>query len=249
MEKIKILHVVSSLSTGSGVMGFIMNYFRNINSEKIQFDFLYFKEIEGTYKEEIEFLGGHTFCLVKPGFRLATCMQYNHFFSRHANEYVALHNHEVYLTFFLAPIAKKNGIKHIITHSHATMFSDNKIKALRNRILCFPLKRQANHYFTCSKAAGTFLYGEKRIRAGKVMVINNAINCKRFQYNETVRDDVRNGLGLTGKVVVGHVGRFTEQKNHVFLIDIFNEIHKKNNNTVLMLVGRGPLEKKIKTKG
>lgn len=246
VEKINILHVVSCLNVDSGVMNFIMNYYRNIDIEKVQFHFVYFIEGENTYKDEIEKLGGKYYFLEKPS--LKTYEQYKSFFNKFGNIYKAIHLHEIYLNAILLPLAKKAGIKKLITHSHATRFSDKKLSAIRNRILCTPIKQTANRYFACSKAAGVSVYGSKYVELGKVSIINNAVDIKKFKFNLEVREKLRAQLLIKDKLVIGHVGRFNEQKNHLFLIDIFLEVLKIRNNSILMLLGDGPLYEEIEDK-
>ena len=242
---IRVLHLVSSLSTNSGVMSVIMNYYRHINREKIQFDFCYFIERNETYEDEIKSMGGHIYLISKPSITNVFNNDLKLFFRQNQGIYDILHIHEPHLTFLFAPIAKKYGIGNIITHAHNTKYSDKKINAIRNGIACIPLKRQANHYFACSEAAGKFLYGEKAISDGKVTVINNAIDCCKFKYNEDVRNVVRKELGLEDNFIIGHVGRFIEQKNHTFLIDIFKAIKQRKKNAKLILIGDGELKNKI----
>lgn len=246
MQPIRILHVVSSLNRGSGIMSVIMNYYRNIDREKVQFDFLYFLEMQETYKEEIYNLGGRLFQLPSPS--LLSYKEYANFFAVNSKDYKAVHLHLVFLNGFILPLAKRNGIKNLITHSHNTLYSDKKLSAIRNRLLCLPIKKNANYYFACSKAAGEALYGKKYIELGKVKIINNAIDVERFKYNPEIRMKVRSEYHIEDKFVIGHVGRFAEQKNHTFLLDIFAEIKKRRPESVLMLIGDGPLFKKVKTK-
>ena len=110
------------------------------------------------------------------------------------------------------------------------------------------LKKYATDYFACSKLAGEWLFGKENVENGKVKIIHNAVDYQKFKMNEEVRNSIRKELNIEDKLVIGHVGRFTNQKNHTFLIDIFNEIHKKNSNSVLMLVGIGEKEDEIKEK-
>lgn len=245
---IKILHVVSSLSIRSGVMSVLMNYYRNIDKDKIQFEFCYFVDREETYEEEINSLGGRVIRISTPSLSRSFLIELNNFFKQQRDAYLALHIHEVYLTFLFAPIAKRNGIKNIITHSHATMYSDRKLNALRNRILCMPLKKQANYHYSCSEAAGKFLYGQKYFEEGKVKVINNAIDCESYKFNSEIRDGMREKFGLKGHLVIGNVGRFSEQKNHLFLIEIFHWMRHKDEKVKLLLAGDGPLFQNIKEK-
>ncbi|WP_075983035.1 glycosyltransferase family 1 protein [Bacillus massilinigeriensis] len=246
MEKIRILQIVSSLSVSSGVMGVIMNYYRHINRNKIQFDFLYFIEDEKNHKDEITELGGNYYLLRKPSIKSYT--EYKSFFKENARKYSAVHLHEVYLNSIILPIARKYKIKHLITHVHTTKFSDKRLNAIRNKILCLPIKGQANKFLACSRPAGELYYGKKASNDGRVIVINNAIYCEKFKYNELVRNQKRKEMGLEDNLVIGHIGRFNEQKNHMFLIDIFKDIKWQKEKAKLILVGNGPLLTKVKEK-
>ena len=245
---IRVLHFVSTLGHGSGVMSVIINYYRHIDREKVQFDFLHFVECEDSYADEIKSLGGKIYYVEKPGGSLKSLKQLNSFFQAHAKEYAWLHNHEVYLTFLLRPISKRYGLEKFIVHCHATKYSDKPLHAVRNGILCLPIRFMKVEMFACSEAAGKFLYGEKMMKAGKVFVMHNAIDCEKFRFRPEVRERFRKEMGLEGKFVIGHVGRFERQKNHEFLIEVFAEVHKKNENSVLLLIGDGSLKDPIRQK-
>ena len=245
---IRVLHFVSTLSRGSGVMSVIMNYYRHIDRGKVQFDFLHFIACEDSYMDEIRELGGKIYCIDKPGSSFQSIKQLNSFFRLHAGEYTWLHNHEVYLTFLLRPIANRYGLEKFIVHCHATKYSDKTLNAARNRILCLPIRLMKVERFACSEAAGKFLYGEKMLKAGKVFIMHNAIDCEKFRFRPEVRERLRKEMGLDGKFVIGHVGRFERQKNHEFLIEVFAEVHKKNENSVLLLIGDGSLKDPIRQK-
>ncbi|QUL53904.1 glycosyltransferase family 1 protein [Paenibacillus tritici] len=244
----RILHVVSTIGINSGVMSFLMSYYRNINREEIQFDFLFWVDEDNSYAEEIRSLGGGVYKVQKPGFSRASLQSLLLFFKQNNGCYRIMHLHEVYLNMIVCPVARKYGFTHIISHCHTTKYSDKWINALRNRVLCLPLKSNVDEFFACSKDAGEFYYGKKKSMNGKVQIINNAIDFQKFSYDVEKRKCIREKMELNNKFVVGHVGRFNNQKNHDFLIDIFYEIHKKNNNAILLLVGIGPLEEKIKEK-
>lgn len=239
---IRVLHFVSTLSRGSGVMSVLMNYYRHIDRNEIQFDFLHFVACEDSYIEEIRALGGRIYCIDKPGSSFQSVKQLDLFFRLHAEEYTWLHNHEVYLTFLLRPIAKKYGLEKFIVHCHATKYSDKTLHAVRNRILCLPIRFMKVDRFACSEAAGKFLYGEKMLKAGKVFIMHNAIDCEKFRFRPEVRERLRKEMGLEGKFVIGHVGRFERQKNHEFLIRVFAEVKKQIPESVLLLVGEGTLK-------
>lgn len=107
----------------------------------------------------------------------------------------------------------------------------------------------ANRYFCCSELAGSWLFGNKTYNQGKVYLLNNAIDVDKFKYDEKIRKSKRKELKIKDKdLVIGHIGRFVQQKNHSFLIDIFNEVHKQNKNTILLLAGEGPLKEEIENK-
>lgn len=153
---IKVLHFVSTPAIWSGVMSVIMNYYRHIDRSRVQFDFLCFLPCEESYAKEINELGGQVFFISKPSASPRTLKELTAFFKKHQGEYQWFHNHEVYLSFLLKPISEHCGIKDFIVHSHATRYSDRKWAAVRNRILCFPIRFMKCHRFACSEAAGFF---------------------------------------------------------------------------------------------
>jgi glycosyltransferase involved in cell wall biosynthesis len=133
-----------------------------------------------------------------------------------------------------------------IAHSHSTS-SGSGLAAVVKDILQKPLKSNSvDHLFACSEAAGEWLFGSKNMNA--VSILKNSIDANKFVYNEITRVQVRRNLAIDQRFVIGHVGSFIEPKNHMFLIDIFKEIHEKNNKSVLMLVGRGELSEKVTLK-
>lgn len=245
-KKIRVIHFLSSLSITSGVAAVIMNYYRNIDRDKVQFDFIYFCENGATYENEINILGGNIYKIDKPSSRSDFYKEMSSILKKYDNRYTIFHNHEAYLNIFINKIVKKNNIKWLIVHSHTTLYSDKKLNALRNRILCLPLKRQANYFFACSKAAGETFFGKKYVLNNKVFILNNAINCEKFKYNTKIRKSVRKELNIEDNFVIGHVGRFNNQKNHKFILKLFNEVLKKKNNCKLLLIGDGPLLDDIK---
>ena len=101
----------------------------------------------------------------------------------------------------------------------------------------------------CSELAGRWLFGDKAYDEGKVYLLNNAIDLDKFKYDKKIGDKKRKELGIKeDTIVIGHIGRFVAQKNHIFLIDIFNQFHKKEKNSILLLAGQGPLQEEIKNK-
>lgn len=232
---------------GGGVESVVMNYYRHIDRNKIQFDFLIDEDSANIPTEEIEKLGGKII-LIPPYQKLP---KYTKALKKifKENNYHIVHSHINTLSVFPLYAAKKAGVKVRIAHSHST---SNPKEALRNMIkyILKPLsKRYATDYFACSEFAGRWLFGNKAFDKGKVTIIHNAIDIDKFKFDEKACKSIRQELGIADDtLVIGHVGRFMKQKNHTFLIEVFNEVHKENPNSKLILVGEGPLLENIKEK-
>lgn len=245
---IKILHFVSSLSVTNGITNFIMNYYRNISKDNIQFDFIYFVEEQVVFSEEIHALGGKVFLLPRPT-SINGIKAYHDFFKRNAGNYKAIHNHEVYLNFFIAALAKKYKIPNVIIHAHAVKYSEKWLNNIRNGLLCKFVKLNTNYFFACSIKSACHLYGKRFMNEGKVTIIKNAIDYSKYAFDGKKRERLRKNLNIgEDTLVIGHVGRFSYAKNHAKIIEIFNEICKLYKDTLLILIGDGPLIKQIKSK-
>ena len=242
---IRVAHIIDVMSSG-GIEAVVMNYYRNVDKSKVQFDFIVSDKSTLPQKEEIEKLGGRIF--VTP--RVTKLFAYKKALKKifKENNYQIVHCHMGALAMFPLSVAKKCKVPVRICHAHSTASKKELVRTLIKNILKPFAKKNATHYFACSEHAGRWLFGSKTFESGKVKVLNNAIDLSKFAYNEEIRKDVRSKLKLDDKFVVGHIGRFNEQKNHAFLIDIFAEIAKKKQNAVLLLVGEGPLEEEIKNK-
>ena len=243
---IKVLHFVSTPAIWSGVMSVIMNYYRHIDRSRVQFDFLCFLPCEESYEKEINELGGQVFFISKPSASPHTLKELTAFFKKHQGEYQWLHNHEVYLSFLLKPISEHYGIKDFIVHIHATRYSDRKWAAVRNRILCFPIRFMKCHRFACSKAAGNFLYSYKDNSQENFYILKNVIDASKYYFNLNIREKYRHILGIENSFVIGCVGRFTSQKNLFFLLQIFKQLSEEVASAKLLLIGDGPLNKKLR---
>lgn len=243
---IRVLHVVSSMRCG-GIENFLMNVYRKINRDQIQFDFIVNDKSEGFFDKEIIEMGGKIHYLPKLNHKnfFSLRRKWRLFFKDH-NEYRILHVHlRSYASIFL-PIAKKNGLKTII-HSHSTD-NDKNIFSIIKTILQFPLKYQADYFFACSEAAGKWLYGKKFEKDKNFLLVKNGIDTSKYAANQGCKDLNVNNFNLKNRFIVGHVGRFSAVKNHNFLIEIFNEICKINEKAVLLLLGDGELKSEIEKK-
>lgn len=230
-----------------GVESVIMNYYRNIDRNKIQFDFLCNTE-KVAYEEEIKELGGTIYRITA---RSKNYKKYKKemkdFFENHSKEYSTIWVNICSLANIdYLKYAKKYGIEYRIIHCHNSQNMDSFLRGLLHRWNRLLINKYATDFWSCSDDASKWFYNKKIIQNDKYLVIKNAINLEKFKYNEKIRNDYRKKMNLEDCFVVGHVGRFHFQKNHKFLIKIFNEIHKKNKKAMLLLIGEGQDEKEIK---
>lgn len=252
-EKVKVLYFIDRMLRG-GIQTFVIENMKHMDKNKIQIDYLLLDdgvkyELEDTLKEmESNVYKLKGVWLRKPTDYFNYFKKIDEFFSQH-NDYKVVHLHSSSKNFYILKSAKKYGIPVRIAHSHNIGFqSKNKIQIMIGNV-CKPLlKKYATDYFACAYLAGEWLFGKKTVKDGKVRVIHNAVEYEKFKFNEKKRIEIRNRLNINEKLVIGNVGRFSEQKNHEFLIDIFNEIHKKNKMSTLMLIGKGEKEEIIRKK-
>ena len=243
-EKIIVAHIMGKWN-GGGVESVVMNYYRNIDRNRIQFHFLCDEDSTDIPYEEIEKLGGKV--IVIPPYQKLFKYQKELYRIFKENNYKIIHSHINALSVFPLRIAKKAGVPIRIAHSHSTSNKKEWKKNILKMILRPFSKLYANNYFACTEYAGKWLFGKKVVERKELNVINNAIDLKKFEFNENTREDLRKELGIKEDVlVIGHVGRFMKQKNHEFLIDVFEKAIKQDDNIYLILVGQGPLEDKIK---
>ncbi len=254
MAKVKVLYFVDRMLRG-GIQSFIIENLKKMDFTKISIDVLLLDDGnhydgEDTLKE----LGCKVYKLEgvwlrKPTDFIKYKKEINNFFKNH-HDYRVVHMHSSSKNFMVLKYAKKYGIPVRIAHSHNINFqTKNKFKQIIGDIFKKPLKKYATDYFACSELAGEWLFGKKSVQEGKVKVIHNAIDIEKFKYDEKIRNRIRKELNIeSDDFVVGNVGRFTNQKNHLFLIDIFYELQKIKPNSKLLLIGNGELEEEIKNK-
>jgi len=258
-KPIRVLHIVSVMNRG-GIENFLMNIYRKIDRTKVQFDFLVTREEVGTFDEEIKLLGGKIFNIphIKKVGPIKYKMNVEHFFKNHL-EYRIVHCHMNTWSGLFLPIAKRCGIPVRIAHSHTAQSGYCSNNIIERVELFFKdrmkrcIKDYATHFFSCSYDAGVWLFGQK-IADSKMVIIKNGIDTEKFRYNEEIAGKVRKKLLIPkDALVIGHVGNMNSVKNHKFLIDVYEEIHRRIPNSVLCLVGDGKLrpniEEQIRLKG
>ena len=237
----RILQVVKSLKK-NGTETSIMNVFKSIDRNLFKFDFLIFVNSKDGYYEEAIELGAKVYHITPRNHNpIKYYQQLNEFFKTHKDEYDVIHVNDMSVSS-IAPLyfAKKYGIPKRVLHFHGSNCEGLHNKILHNTNKYF-IKKLANKYLACSRSAVEWGYSNTGLipHAG---VVNNGIDIERFRFNISERNRVREELGLhaTDKVLI-HVGSFNTVKNHTFLIDLFADVHKTNNNLKLILIGDGPL--------
>lgn len=251
-RQIRILHVLGRLDRG-GAETMIMNLYRHMDRNRIQFDFVIHTEDICDYTEEIERLGGKIYS-VKP-FGASTALgypgQWRQFFRQHP-EYRVIHGHMRSTASLYLREAKKAGLVTIV-HSHNTS-SGRGFSALVKNILQYPLRFQADYLFACSEWAGIWLYGKRACGKPNFSILRNGIEPEGFIFNNGKRQRKRKELlpgspeTLPEPLVFLHIGRLEPQKNHAFLIEIMQEIVKRKKTAELWLCGVGPLEAQLRKK-
>lgn len=247
-EPTRVLHVLGGVSLG-GAESRIMDLYRCINREHIQFDFLVHSSSvqerkQEFYDEEIERLGGIIYVL--PKFKVYNYIAYKRavrqFFKKH-HKYKVVQGHMTSTASIYLPIARKAGIPVMAAHARSAGV-DKGIKGIITKWLRRPLLRQADYCFACSKEAGEAVFGRKWANNSKAVILPNAIQSEKYIYNVDQRDKLLKELNLIDHYVIGHVGRFHYAKNHGFLLDVFALLQKKMEEkkikAVLLLLGEGP---------
>lgn len=224
-----ILVICTSVFGYNGIAGVILNYYKALDKEKMHIDMLLINEPSEEVKDLLKANNSKLY-VVK---RNSNPLMYMHKIKKimKENKYDLVHIHGNSATMAVELIAAKQaGIPVRIPHSHNTT-SDH----MRAHKLLKPFfDKNYSYGFACGNEAGKWLYGDNDF-----VVINNGIDTEKFKYNEEFRQEIREKYGIEDKFVVGHVGLFNYQKNHEMLIEIFRKLHKKNPNSVLMLIGEG----------
>lgn len=244
----RVLHVVSRMNRG-GAESMLMNLYRNIDQTKVQFDFISHGFEKCDYEEEIHNLGGDIYKIASLGesgflkyiFDLIKIIKYR-------GDYSIIHIHTDYQIGIVAFAAMIANVPVRICHSHNTRWECTK--TVKEKVLFNILKKMAilfsNKYVACGEDAAKFLYGDTNMKKKDIFILNNGIDIDSFITDE---DDIkrlkRELLIKNNDLIIGHIGRFYEQKNHRFIIKLSCALHKKDINFKILLIGEGPLKESI----
>ena len=244
MKKILVFGITDN---PGGVESVIMAYYRHIDRNKYQFDFLCNTQ-KVAHEEEITQLGGTIYRVcARSKNRIQYKKDMKEFFKNHSNEYIAIWVNVCSLANIdYLKYAKKYGIKHRIIHSHNSQNMDTTLRGILHKMNKNKIENYATDFWACSRDAAKWFYNNDL--SNKAIIIHNAIDVSKMQFNLTKRNEIRNDYSLDTFEVIGNVGRLHFQKNQDFIIDIFNELQKENKNYKLVLVGQGEDEMKLKQK-
>ena len=250
-QPIRILQAFVANDKG-GLTGYICQNYRFIDKNKVQFDFLTFEDGKLDFEDEFISMGARFYHISRPSHLISYAKSLKGILNQ--TEYAAVHFNMSYANFIPITIARWLGAKKIIVHSHSTAIDDRRsvvriIKTAIHKIGRNLMSYMADDYLACSSLAAQWMYPVSILQSKHYHMARNAIDVSKYNYNPHVRADVRQRLKISDDTfVIGHVGRFTYQKNHEFLIDIFKQVHDKLNNSLLLLIGEGPEENQMKEK-
>lgn len=234
---LRVLQVLTSLDRG-GMETMTMNFYRHIDRNRVQFDFLLHRSKEGDYEEEARSLGARVFRVPRQNpLNLGYWRALNNFFSE--NHYKVVHIQLDCMSAMPLAVAKRHGVPVRIAHSHNSR-QDRDIKYPMKMICKRFIRREATDLLACGIQAGQWMFG-----TNDFTVVRNAIDVDDYAFDEVRRERARSNLSVPeGSLVIGHVGRFMPQKNHTFLLDVFAEVLRLRPDAVLLLAGDGELRAK-----
>lgn len=239
MERIAV--IMGKMHSG-GKKNLVMEYYRHIDKTRIQFDFLCDEDSNAIPKEEIEELGGRVY-IIPPYQNIVANIRAIKKICKE-NKYRIAHGYNGTMNVFGLYAAWLGGVKIRINESISMAHSADK-KTYLKKILkplsgCF-----STHYMSNGEACGRWQFGDKLYEAGKVALFKTVIDTEKHDYDVELRNKCRKEFGIEDNIVIGHIGRLTEQKNTLFIIDIFNEIYKKEKKAKLLIIGDGNLREEM----
>lgn len=240
---LRILHVVTTMDLG-GVETLLMDIYRNIDRETLQFDFLCMNTCNNYFSNEIKNLGGQMYAIPfisKVGYG-GYKRELNRFFENH-REYRIVHTHVNSYNGYILDAAKKASIPVRISHAHAVISQDqNFLKSVIEKIGRTKIENGATDYLACSKEAASSFYGNRR---KDVIILKNGINTDKFLFDKGIRNEIRECYNASNQFVIGHVGRFDNLKNQIMVVKVFESYVRDHSDAVLWLIGNGPEKNNI----
>ena len=242
MERIAV--IMGKMHSG-GKKNLVMEYYRNIDRSQIQFDFICDSDSNAIPYEEIQTLGG----------RVYEVSPYQHIFKNmkeiygicKKNKYKIIHGYNGTMNIFAMLAGALAGVPIRINESISMAHRNDKKTVLKNILKPFS-KCFSTHYMANGEACGKYQFGQKAFDNNKVVIFKTVIDTEINTFDTEVREKTRKEYHLQDNIVIGHIGRLTEQKNTLFLIDIFDEIYKKEPRSKLLIIGDGNLKDEMLAK-
>lgn len=241
---IRVAIIAGKVHSG-GKKNLILEYYRHIDKSKVQFDWICDSDSNSIPEEEIKQLGGRVY-KVTPYEHIGKNMKEMMTIFKE-NKYDVVHAWDSMMNLFPMVLAKKAGIKVRISES-LSMANKHEPKTFIKYALRPFSHAGVTHMMACGKDCGIFQFGQKAYDEGKIAIFLTVINAEANAYQPALREETRKKFGWENKVVYGFIGRYMPQKNPLFIIDIFNEIRKRQENAQLVLIGFGGLEDKMMQK-
>lgn len=245
----KVLYFLESFGLG-GIESFVLNVLENQDCSTNALECCVGRMTTSAFDKRINSLEAPFYCLETygegfPGFRYIECARkLESFLGEHNYDVIHIHaNHGV--DYLFAKGAKDCGISKVVIHSHNTGVTEGAYKKIGHRLFRFAFSKYVDGYFACSAEAAQWLLSNKDFNRKGYLFVPNGIDLNSYCFSQEAREELRGDLGIEGKLVCGHIGRFNYQKNHEFLIDVFARIHQENDDAVLLLVGEGELRNSI----
>lgn len=242
---IRVLQVFAALDSG-GVSNFVMNLYREMDTEMIQFDFAMTAGEKSLYDDEVLSHGGRIFYF-DPAKKLTDELRR---VLRDEGPFQVVHSHVFFYSGLVLAEAKKAKVPVRIAHAHNAHTGESRSvpRIAYERGMQMLIRANATHMLGCSEKACRYVFGDKIMKDPRAAVMPDGIDCDRFAFNPEVRNQVRKEYGLEGKFVVGHVGHFNPAKNHEKILSVFAEVCRHRNDTALLLVGDGELEQNVRNR-
>lgn len=250
---VKPIRILQAFVTGDGggLTKYICQNYQFVDRDKVQFDFLTFDAEQLPFEREFCDMGARFYRVARPSHPLSFFCALRDIIKN--NEYSAVHFHLSYANFVPVLLTKLAGAKKIFIHSHSTQIDDNRAWVRNIKLSVHKLGRMlwpvlVDEYLACSNIAGEWMYRGWNSTGIKFHLASNGIEVRKYSFDQTIRAEKRQELGLTDKnFVIGHIGRFCYQKNQSFLVQVFREYLKKAPDALLFFVGTGEDEKQVRS--
>lgn len=238
---IKIAYILGKLHSG-GKKNLVMEYYRHMDTSKVRIDFICDSDSNSIPEDEVISLGGKVFRVTPYEHIFQNMREMREIFRK--EQYDVIHAWDSMMNLFPLVVAKQEGIKVRISES-LSMANKHEKKTLIKYALRPFSHIAANYYMACGVDCGVFQFGRKAYEQGKIEIYKTVINAMSNAFDKELRNDTRKKFGWEDKTIYGFIGRFMPQKNPLFIIDIFNEIQKQQDNAHLVLIGFGDLESRM----